>query len=668
VDDAAGKDTVLVCGLGTLGEECIRVLKVYGMAVRALDIADRNAADLDVSFMRGDCRDPTALRALGVEDCRALLLVTGDTRANVEGAFAARHLSSSLRIVARIGEHYELLAGVLGNFVGYEPNRLAAGAIALAALRSELVGYFELEGHLVRVVRHQVREGDPLVGARIRDVSTHGLVVLEHRPAGAPSGQVYDRAARLFHNYDPESRIREGDVMTTVAVEGAQIEEREARVPKRVIAPRSSLVGRIRAKFHSMGRPGTVALGALFVITTAVLIAAWLVPTSDSELSHADGIFTALVLMTGGTYADLFPAFHHLTNSMRFFTICLSVIGTVSVGLLYAWLTDRLMTIRLRLPRRRPPVPAGDHVMIVGIGGVGRQAAGLFHAMHRPEVGIDSETLEEHDVPYLPMVVGSGTEPSTLEAAGVASARGLLAATGDDWRNLEIALLARTLNPDCSLVIRTSDRRFSYNIAGILPGLTTVCVPVVAGKAFAAAALGENVLNLFQLEGRTIFVVEYHVESGDGLEGRRLAEIAEGYSVMPVLHQRPGQPSTFWSIVDRAAVARPGDRMVLLGPSTSLQRIERGEMRSRVWRLTITSLRPLADKIAAAAVLAQQLAFSLEEAQKILAALPSTLPGAFYAHQLSRLRAALEQAGAVVEVAREEASGKSRIKPMGPEK
>jgi hypothetical protein len=230
-----------------------------------------------------------------------------------------------------------------------------------------------------------------------------------------------------------------------------------------------------------------------------------------------------------------------------------------------------------------------------------------------------------------------------------------LAGTGDDWRNLEIALLARRLNPDCSLVIPTSDRRFSYNVAGIFPKLSAVCVPVVAAKAFAAAAMGQNVLTLFQLERRTIFVIEHHVESSDGLDGRSLAEIAEGYSVVPVLHQCQGQPVRFWS-ADRFVVATAGDRIVLLGPSTSLQRIERAQMRARSRRLTISSLRPFADKMAAAAVLVQQLDFSLEEAQSILAGLPGTLPGAFYAQQASRLRAALEQAGAVVNVVPEDES------------
>src|SRR5262249_51715217 len=150
---------------------------------------------------------------------------------------------------------------------------------------------------------------------------------------------------------------------------------------------------------------------------------------------------------------------------------------------------------------------------------------------------VESTKLEEHALSELPVVPGSGTDRTALDAAGCATARGVLAATHDDWLNFEVALLARTLNPKCALVIRTNDRRFSRNVAGVLPGLDVVCVPVVAAKAFAAAAMGQNVLDLFQFEGRTIFVVEHFVAKGDGLDGRHLSEIAEGFSVMPVLYQ-----------------------------------------------------------------------------------------------------------------------------------
>ena len=70
-----------------------------------------------------------------------------------------------------------------------------------------------------------------------------------------------------------------------------------------------------------MGRSTALVLGAALVILVAILVAMVLFPRSDPTLSAGDAFFTALVLMTGGTYADLFPPFHHLSNALRFFSV-----------------------------------------------------------------------------------------------------------------------------------------------------------------------------------------------------------------------------------------------------------------------------------------------------------------------------------------------------------
>ena len=58
-----------------------------------------------------------------------------------------------------------------------------------------------------------------------------------------------------------------------------------------------------------------------------------------------------------------------------------------------------------------------------------------------------------------------------------------------------------------------------------------------------------------------MYVVEHRVQGGDGLEGRTLSEIAEGYSVVPVLYEPPGGPARPWSVVDRPVVVAVGYRV-----------------------------------------------------------------------------------------------------------
>ncbi len=58
-------------------------------------------------------------------------------------------------------------------------------------------------------------------------------------------------------------------------------------------------------------------------------------------------------------------------------------------------------------------------------------------------------------------ILGRGTEAHTLEAAGIADAQGIVAATGDDIDNLSIIMTARNLNPGLFVIARQERRENS---------------------------------------------------------------------------------------------------------------------------------------------------------------------------------------------------------------
>jgi Trk K+ transport system NAD-binding subunit len=653
VTSAAG--AVLVCGLGALGSECVAVLRGYGVPVRVVEKAPEAAAAVGhgVDTIIGDCRHGEVLRRAGIDGCRAIVLVPGDARTNVEASLAARRLNGAIRIVARAGEDNinTLVAKLVGNFVAYEPSRLAASALALAASPADLVGWFRVDGHLVRVRRETIDAGSRWHGAEVAELHRHGVLVLDHDAAAAapPAEAAAADAASdkaLFHGHDPGVALALGDELVLLSV------ERDAgprRAAARAAARRSAREV-LRDLRRSLRRPAGVVVASLVAVAVALGVSALAFPASERELTRVDGVFTALVLMTGGTYADLFPPFGHLPNRLRALSISLSAIGTVFVGLLYAWLTERLMTLRLRLNPRRPAAPEGGHVVVVGLGRVGRHATSMYQELDCPMAAIDREGVEGHAFPGLPIVKGTGTDEDTLAAVNVATARAVLAVTDDEWLNLEIALQVRRLNAGCDLVIRTQDARFSENVADLVPGMHAVCVPAIAARAFAAAALGGTVLDLFQLGRRTVFVVEREVRAGDGLDGRLLAEVAEGYTVVPVKYTVGAHAPRFWSPADQGVSLAPGDSIVLLGTSDSLQRISRGEMQPREIRARLVARRPYADVLAVASVLVQHTGASLVQARRILEALPHDLERPLYPHQAHRLKHGLEAAGVTVEL------------------
>ena len=301
----------------------------------------------------------------------------------------------------------DFLSTLLGRFVAYEPGRLAAGALALAASTGETIGYFRVEGRVVRVLRHRVESSSPWLGAEVRELGRHGVLVVEHTRAAAgataaassipgpnpgsnpnPNPNPSGRGDGLFHSYDPERTIQEGDMLTTLSVEQDAVSASSShRAPDR-----RALVDWLAGVRRSLRQPSRVVVASLAAIAVALTVAAIAFPHGDRSLSTIEGIFTALVLMTGGTYADLFPPFNHLSNALRFLSVTLSAIGTMFVGLLYAWLTERLMTLRLRLGPRRPQAPRGDHVVVVGLGRVGRQAAAVLQQLDHPVAAIELRT------------------------------------------------------------------------------------------------------------------------------------------------------------------------------------------------------------------------------------------------------------------------------------
>src|SRR5690349_10950640 len=88
---APSGQAVLVCGLGRLGQQCVRSLAGYRVPVRAIDLNPPSGLSSDVaSVTAGDFRDIETLKKAGVAQCRSIVLLSGDAAANIEGALAAR--------------------------------------------------------------------------------------------------------------------------------------------------------------------------------------------------------------------------------------------------------------------------------------------------------------------------------------------------------------------------------------------------------------------------------------------------------------------------------------------------------------------------------------------------------------------------------------------------
>jgi len=646
---------VLVCGLGRVGRQCIQALRGYDVPVRAIDLLPHDEVALELesgAVTQGDFRDLATLLRAGVGNCRSIVLASSDPTANVEGALAARRANSAIRLVIRAQEHgwHDLLAKQLGNLVVYEPNRLSAATFALAALDSEVIAHFYVDAQLFQVIEHEVQARDPWIGHSLDEIQPSGRQLLSHVPAGSPAAD-----GGPFYGWDPERTVAPGDRLLFLRTGGLSGGFTARTLPPERSARAAALrFGRsfLPKPDQRLQRPAKVALAGLAVLAVLVLLATNVFAWGAMQLPLSEALRWALALLFGAHLADLSSSFEEIPVGVHWLELALVMGGTVLTAVLYALLTDLLLRARFDLRSRRPSPPARDHVIVAGLGQTGVRIAGLLEQLKCKVAAVEASPVEPHVLPNLAIVSGQATEEDVLLKAGLARARGLVAATSDDQYNVEIALLASTINPACRIAVRTFDPRFRENVAFLLPEARVLCVSSLAATAYAAAALGENVINLFQTPGAPVLVVEYDVIEDDTLIGRPLWEIAEGYAVVPVMFQRSGQPARVPASDDAAIKLRAGDRVVVLATPASLEAIERGDLRRPRYQLRLERLRPYAESLQVVGMLSQRLDYTLEQGHAALESLPQVVPLRLYGRYATRTARLLDANGVVTRVVR----------------
>lgn len=95
------------------------------------------------------------------------------------------------------------------------------------------------------------------------------------------------------------------------------------------------------------------------------------------SISFTSAFYVTAILLLGG-YADLFSPFEPLSNLpswLELFSLLLTLTGTAFVGVLYALLTEALLSSKFQFNSKRPPIPKENHIIIVGFGRLGQKIA-----------------------------------------------------------------------------------------------------------------------------------------------------------------------------------------------------------------------------------------------------------------------------------------------------
>jgi voltage-gated potassium channel len=288
---------------------------------------------------------------------------------------------------------------------------------------------------------------------------------------------------------------------------------------------------------------------------------------------------TAITVTTVG-FREAFP----LSQTGQIFTIFLAFAG-VGVILLIASEFGRLVLradIREIIGFRKDTKmlkKLHDHIVVCGHGRMGgavvevlRERGVQFVVIEEQEV--NCRELEDSGIPYLH---GDATQESILLAAHVDRAKTFLTCLSDDAHNVYAILLARQLNPSINIIARAVEEGAEERLRRA--GADRVINPYrLGGMRLAFTAVKPTVMDFIEASlpgiSNELELEEIVVHPNSDLAGKTLAgaEVRQRFGIIVVALKRDGK-STFNPGPHETIEA--GDVLVALGPSGSLDRIEK---------------------------------------------------------------------------------------------
>ncbi len=668
----AHQDNFIVCGLGSLGQQIVINLKKFDydpfeVHITAIDQqpihnweVDNLADQLAAPPMIGDCRRETVLKAAGIENSRAILIVTSNESTNVECAIAARRLNPNIQIILRSSRHSlnALLARQLGKFVALDATELPAMSFALAGLGDDTVSVFNIGHHRFRVSERFVQANDPRFDQQpMQQLHQPRFRLLDLNPVENPPQPLgwATTASSVFHRWQPHVRVTAGDRIAYIEVDRPSDPLQSPQNPFFAVAQfiedirtndwQQRLKKLRKSSEESIERVVGVALLTAIILWLA---GALLLKATVPGLVWVKAITLGAILLLGG-YGDVFGGFNDPVTPGWVLLVCLMItLASILVVLgVLGLVAEQLLRSRFDFLQKRPRIPRSNHIVVVGLGRIGRKVTNLLVDLNQPLVAIDAQPRSQALFPQVPLLIGNVLEE--LTAANLATAKSIIAVTDDQMLNLEIALLAteKTVMSDRPFlpVVRTRSQSFSDNLTAMIPQAQTFCPYALSAEAFAGAAFGENILGLFRLSGQTILITEYSVQIGDTLVHKQMAQVAYGYGVVPILRETTDKLGKICTILLPTDEQRllPGDRLFLLSSINGLRRIERGEKTPpRCWRVTADTRPSAVDSHSIIERFTQLTNCDPDQARRFIDQIPAAMDIELYDYQVARLIHALQ--------------------------
>lgn len=522
-------DHVIVCGFGHVGYRAADLL--LRLHERVTVVYDNAPADWlarvqtqGATCIQGDARSDSVLQAAGIAQARAVLAVTDRDLVNLETAVDARRLNPQAAVVLRLFDtalapHLE---DVLGVRQALSSSALAAPVFASAALGQDALGFLTLGGRTFVLTEKSRTAPAAATGMPVVSVSADNSV---QAAGGTGNGS------------GPEATLSLEPALNDAAP-----------------APTPVATGVSRARMHPLLEllvriPGPIK--TVLVAIAGVILFSTVLFHFCLDLPYVTSFYFVITTITTVGYGDvnLLQAPWYLQLYGSFVMLC----GAALLATLFGVFTDFLLRTRFRALLAGQPMPPPGHVIVAGLGNLGyritrnlRQAASGVVCVGQERDGVFAEALQR----LVPVVLDDPRQEQALQAAGIATARAVVAGQDDDVANLGLALAARKLNPNIRTVVRVFDGALGAKLQHYLKIDRVLSLSAVAAPVFVGAALFPRVVHAFVWRQRLVVVCLHPAGTaptpavpGPGGAGTRIAFAVGGEAGQPRLLPPDGAPA-----------------------------------------------------------------------------------------------------------------------------
>jgi len=315
-------------------------------------------------------------------------------------------------------------------------------------------------------------------------------------------------------------------------------------------------------------------------VATGILLVVFLLGSTGyhliEEMTFFDGFYMTFITITTIGFQEI----HQLSNSGRVLTVVLFIIGIGVISYIASQTTQILFEsklFRLRAMQKQLSKLEG-HYILCGYGRMGQYIAEILNEAGLPVVVIEwdenkIEELRKHNILY---IQDDAKKEEILLEAGIERARGMICALSNDQDNVFTTLMARNLNQDIFIIVRTDENENTKKI--LHSAANKIISPYsISAERIANVNLRPHVdqfINQITEEDQNYIFDEVRVFENSELDGKTLEEshIRQHYSVA-VIAIGSDTDTTMQFNPGAETKLNAGDSLIVMGTSDHIKHL-----------------------------------------------------------------------------------------------